>query len=75
MKLLWDCTLHTGKVRENSLPDIVILYKRPRECALIGIACPFDKRVEEKEQEKLEKYNYLRHEIGRILECKRGIGH
>ena len=70
MKILWDCTLQTDKVMEHSRPDIVIL-----ECALIGIACPFDKRVKEKEQEKLEKYNYLRYKIGLILECKRGIGH
>ena len=52
MKILWDCTLQTDKVMEHSRPDIVILDKRPRECALIGIACPFDKRVKEKEQEK-----------------------
>ena len=37
----------------------------------MDIACPFDTGVLEKEQEKMEKYQKLKREIGKIWSCRR----
>ena len=41
---------------EHNRPDVVVLDKIERSCYVIDIAWPFDTRVLEKEQEKMEKY-------------------
>ena len=51
-------------------PDVVVLDKIERSCYVIDIACPFDTRVLEKEQEKMEKYQELKREIGKVWSCK-----
>ena len=38
---------------------------------IIDVACPFDTRIQEKEKEKVEKYQDLKREIKRIWQCKR----
>ena len=38
---------------------------------IIDVACPFDTRVGEKEQEKMERYQDLRREIGRMWACRK----
>ena len=55
---------------ENSRPDIAVLNKITLKCVLIDIACPFDTRVNEKEQNKIELYVYLKNEIKRIWKCR-----
>ena len=44
---------------EARRPDIVVIYKKEGVCTIVDIAVPADRRVEEKEQEKVEKYNDL----------------
>ena len=56
VKILWDFRVQTHKVSEHSTPDIVVLNNTQRKCSLTDITCPFDTRVDEKEQEKVEKY-------------------
>ena len=51
---------------EARRPDIVVIYKKVGVCTIVDIAVPADRRVEEKEQEKVEKYNDLKREIGRM---------
>ena len=41
-----------------------MIYKKEGDCTIVDIAVPADRRVEEKEQEKVEKYHYLKREIG-----------
>ena len=65
-KLLWDMHIQTDKVLEHSKPDIVLLDKRSRICSIIDIACPFDTRVQEKEQEKISQYQDLKWELQRL---------
>ena len=48
------------KVRK---PDIVVVNKNERSCAIIGIAIPEDIWVSEKEKEKIERYQELKREI------------
>ena len=47
-------------------PDIVVVNKNERSCAIIDIAIPGDIRVSEKEKEKIERYQELKREIKRM---------
>ena len=47
-------------------PDIVLVNKNERSCAIVHIAIPGDIRVSEKEKEKVESYQELKREIKRI---------
>ena len=40
-----------------------MLYKTERKCELIDIAVPVDKRIELKEQEKIDSYSEVRREV------------
>ena len=44
-------------------PDIVVVNKNERSCAIIDIAIPGDIRVSEKEKEKIERYQKIKREI------------
>ena len=47
-------------------PDIVIVNKGQRKTTLIDIACPCDRNVNDKETEKVEKYQDLKIELQRL---------
>ena len=49
----------------------MILNKITRKCVLIDIACPFDTRINEKEQNKIEIYGDLSNEIKKNMEKQR----
>ena len=68
IKLLWDINIQCDNVIEARRPDIVVIDKKERVCLIVDIAVPSDRRVEEKEQEKVEKYQDLKREIGRMWE-------
>ena len=59
-KLLWDFTIQTDHVTEHRRPDIVFLDKQQGQCHAMDIVVPGDAHIEEKEKEKLEKYQDLR---------------
>ena len=52
VKVLWDFRVQTDHHLEHNRPDIVVLEKEERTCSVIDVACPFDTRVLENEQEK-----------------------
>ena len=66
VKLLWDINIQCDNVIQARRPDIVVIDKKEKVCIIVGIAVPADRRVEEKEQEKVEKYQDLKREIGRM---------
>ena len=70
IKIMWDMRIQTDKVIENLRPDSVVLNKITRKCVLIDTDCPFDTRINEKEQNKIEIYGDLRNEIKRIWKCR-----
>ena len=39
-------------------------------CQIIDVACPFDTRIVEKEQEKIDHYQDLKAEIQKMWNCK-----
>ena len=66
VKLLWDINIQCDNVIEARRPDIVVIDKKEKVCIIVDIAVPADRMVEEKEQEKVEKYKDLKREIGRM---------
>ena len=71
VKILWDFSVETDRKLEKNESDILIVDKQKGECYIIYVACPFDTRVKEKEQEKVERYHKLKREIGRLWQCKK----
>ena len=65
-KLLWDFSIQTDHVTEAWRPDFVVVEKKRRTCKIIDFAVPEDSRIEEKEKEKIEKYQDLRRELQKI---------
>ena len=53
-------------VIEARRPDIVVVNKQEKKCTIIDIAIPADKRIGEKEIEKIEKYQDLKRENARM---------
>ena len=71
MKVLWDFTNQTDHRLEHNKPAIVVYNKSKRERIIIDIACPFDTRIVEKDNENVEKYQDLKYEIKKIWRCKK----
>ena len=58
--------IQTDKEIELCRPDIVIRCNKSRKCYIEDVAYPFDTRVQDKEREKVEKYQDLKREWKRI---------
>ena len=52
---------------EARRPDIVIINKVEKSAIIIDVAIPGDKRIDEKEKEKIEKFQNIKREIQRLL--------
>ena len=52
VKILWDVMIQCDREIKARKPDIVVVNKNERSCAIIDIAIPGDIRVSEKEKEK-----------------------
>ena len=70
-KLLWDFTIQCDRMVEARRPDIVFVDKKKREIKILDVAVPGDGRVKDKELEKIEKYQLLKEEVGRIWGVKK----
>ena len=60
---MWDFSIKTDHVTEARRPDLVVVDKMERSCTMIDFAVPADSRVEEKEKDKIEKYQELGREL------------
>ena len=67
---MWDFPTQTDKVIQHSWPDIVCINKRTKSCLIIDIAIPGDKNIITKEQEKIDKYQDLQTELGKLWKLK-----
>ena len=65
-KVLWDFSIQTDHVIEAQRPDLVVVDKKKRSCKIIDFAVPGDSRIEEKEKDKIEKYQDLERELQKI---------
>ena len=70
VKILWDFKIQTDKVISHNKPDILVFDKQSRDLMIIDVTCPFDTRIQEKEREKIERYQDLKWELIRIWRCK-----
>ena len=69
VKVLWDFFVQTSRKLDHYRPDLVVIHKRSKTCHIIDVACPFDTRIKTKEQDKIDRYQDLKHEI---LKCWKG---
>ena len=69
-KMLWDFCIQTDHVIEVRRPDLVLVDKKERICKIIDFAVPGDSRIEEKEKDKIEKYQDLGRELQKIWNVK-----
>ena len=67
-KLLWDYSIQTDRVIQARRPDLTLVDKNKKSVSLIDVSVPWDSRVEEKEREKVDKYQDLRFELRRLWE-------
>ena len=70
VKILWDVMIQCDREIKARKPDIVVVNKNERSCAIIDIAIPGDIRVNEKEKENIERYQQLKKEIKRMQNIK-----
>ena len=65
-KILRDFSIQTDHVTEARRPDLVVVDKKERSCKVIDFAVPGDSRIEEKEKNKIEKYQDLGRKLQKI---------
>ena len=65
-KTLWDFPVQTDKVIEHRRPDIVCTDKMAKSFSITDITTPGDQNIMGKEQEKIDKYQDLRIELGKL---------
>jgi len=63
VKMAWDFEYHMRKETTARRPDVTIEYKEQKLIQVIDMACPSDKNISDKVQEKLQKYQQLAYEI------------
>ena len=63
---MWDFSIQTDHVIEAQRLDLVVVNKKRKTRKIINFAVPRDSRIDEKEKEKIEKYQGLRRELHKI---------
>ena len=69
-KILWAFTIQTDHVIEARRPDMIVVEKRNKCCKIIDFAISYDSRIEEKEVEKVVKYQDLTTELRKLWKMK-----
>ena len=67
---MWNFSIQTDHVIEARRSDLVIVDKKERSCKIIDFPIPGDSRIEEKEKDKIEKYQDLGRELQNIWNVK-----
>ena len=68
VKILWDFKIQTDKHLAHNIPDITVVKKK--QVWLIDVAIPGDGRINQREVEKISKYQDLKVEVERLWEKK-----
>ena len=64
VKIFWDFKIQTDKHQAHNIPDITVVEKK--QVWLIDEAIPGDSRINQKEMEKITKYQDLKVKIVRF---------
>ena len=67
---MWDFSIQTDHVIEARRPDLIVVDKKERSCKIIDFTVPGDSRIEEKEKDKIEKFQDLGRELQKIRNVK-----
>ena len=67
---MWDFSIQTDHIIEARRPDLVVVDKKERSCKITDFAVPGDNRTEEKEKDKIEKYQDSGRELQKIWNVK-----
>ena len=67
---MWDFGVQTDHVMEARRPDLIVVNKKERSCKIIDFVVPGDSSIEEKEKDKIEKYQDLGRELQKIWNVK-----
>ena len=70
IKVLCDINIQCDNLIEARRSDLIVIEKKEQKGIIIDIAIPADLRVEEKEKEKVEKYQDLKKEIRRLWKLR-----
>ena len=70
-KLIWHMNIKCDNIIVERRSDIVIVNKMEKTAIIIDAAIPGDKRIIDKEKEKIEKYQNLKREIQRFWKLKK----
>ena len=70
IKVLWNINIQCDHLIEARRPDLIVIDKKEQKWMIIDIAVPADVRVEEKEKEKVERYQDLKREIRRLWKLR-----
>ena len=68
-KILLDFSIQTDHVIVGQRTDLAVVDKE-KSCKIIDFAVPGESRIEEKEKDKIEKYQELGRELQKILNVK-----
>ena len=63
VKILWDFNIYCDRIISARRPDLTIVEKHAGLVRLVDVSIPADKRILDKEQEKITKYQDLRIEL------------
>ena len=63
---MWNFSIQTDHVTDARKSDLVVVDKKERSCKIIDFAIPGDSRIEEKEKDKIAKYQDLGRELEKI---------
>ena len=53
---MWGFSIETDHVIEALRLDLVVVHEKETSCKITDFAVPRDRRIEEKEKDKIEKY-------------------
>ena len=63
-RMLWDVCHPTDREVEDRRPDLTLVLKEQNTVLLLEMACAYDSILEEREDEKLAKYDDLAADLG-----------
>ena len=69
-KILWDFSIQTDHVIEARRRNLILFDKKERICKITDFTVPGDSRIEEKQKDKIEKYQDLGRELQKIWNVK-----
>ena len=69
-KILWNFVVQTDHFIQARRPDMMVIDKERNKAQVIDFAIPYDSRVDNKEIEKIEKYQDLVRELKKLWDMK-----